>query len=200
MEKRNIEATREALLDAAERLMTECSDPSEVTSRAITKEAGVNLAMINYCFGSREALLFEVFNRLQAAGREKNPQFDSIIESNISPKQKLIMLHFEAMKMMLKYSKYVKAITKYVLLNRSIGASRGSLPFIQAHFGERKTESECRLIAYEISSIHELAMLRCEEIKDTCGVDLTDEKVLLEYVTEHINMFLGEGESPLQFR
>ncbi|MGN0587388.1 MAG: TetR/AcrR family transcriptional regulator [Oscillospiraceae bacterium] len=192
MDKRNIDATREALLDAAEKLMTECSDPSEVTSRKITKEAGVNLAMINYCFGSREALLFEVFNRLQNEGRQKNPQFDSIIESDISPKQKLIMLHFEAMKMMLKYNKYVKAITKYVLLNRSISASRGSLSFIQAHFGGRKTESECRLIAYEISSIHELAMLRHDEIKDTCGVDLTDENVLMQYVADHINMFLGE--------
>lgn len=192
MDKRNIEATREALLNAAEKLMTECSDPSEVTSRAITKEAGVNLAMINYCFGSREALLFEVFSRFQQEAMKQNPEFHTILQSEIPPKQKLIQLHFEAMKMMFKYSKYVKAITKFVLLNRSISASRGSLPFIQAHFGERKTEKECRLIAYEISSIHELAMLRQEEIKAACGIDLTDENVLLQYITDHINMFLGE--------
>ncbi|MGN0598747.1 MAG: TetR/AcrR family transcriptional regulator [Oscillospiraceae bacterium] len=192
MEKRNIEATKEALLNAAEKLMTECDDPSEVTSRAITKEAGVNLAMINYCFGSREALLFEVFNKLQNEARQQNPEFDRIAESEISPKEKLIMLHFEVMKMMLKHNKYVKAITKYVLLNRSISANRGSLPFIQAHFGGRKTESQCRLIAYEISSINELAILKQEELKTVCGTDLSDEKVLLEYVTDHINMFLGE--------
>lgn len=192
MEKRNIEATKEALLNAAEKLMTECDDPSEVTSRAITKEAGVNLAMINYCFGSREALLFEVFNKLQNEARQQNPEFDKITESEISPKEKLIMLHFEVMKMMLKHNKYVKAITKYVLLNRSISANRGSLPFIQAHFGGRKTESQCRLISYEISSIHELAILKQEELKTVCGTDLSDEKVLLEYVTDHINMFLGE--------
>lgn len=192
MDKRNIEATKEAILNAAEKLMTECSDPSEVTSRAITKEAGVNLAMINYCFGSREALLFEVFSRLQQEGMKQNPEFHTILKSELPPKEKLIKLHFEAMKMMLKYSKYVKAITKFVLLNRSISASRGSLPFIQAHFGERKTEKECRLIAYEISSIHELAMLRQEEIKAACGIDLTDENVLLQYVTDHINMYLGE--------
>lgn len=192
MEKRNIEATKEALLNAAEKLMTECDDPSEVTSRAITKEAGVNLAMINYCFGSREALLFEVFNKLQNEARQQNPEFDKIAESEISPKEKLIMLHFEVMKMMLKHNKYVKAITKYVLLNRSISANRGSLPFIQAHFGGRKTESQCRLIAYEISSIHELAILKQDELKTVCGTDLSDEKVLLEYVTDHINMFLGE--------
>lgn len=192
MNKRNIETTREALLNATKKLMMECSDPSEVTSRAITKEAGVNLAMINYCFGSREALLFEVFSRLQNEAEKQNPIFHMILQSEISPKQKLIELHFETMKMMLKYRKYVKAITKYALLNRSISASRGSLPFIQAHFGDRKTESECRLIAYEISSIHELVILRYEEIKDICGVDLTDEKVLLQYVTNHIDMFLGE--------
>lgn len=192
MEKRNIEATKEALLNAAEKLMTECDDPSEVTSRAITKEAGVNLAMINYCFGSREALLFEVFNKLQNEARQQNPEFDKIAESEISPKEKLIMLHFEVMKMMLKHNKYVKAITKYVLLNRSISANRGSLPFIQAHFGGRKTESQCRLIAYEISSINELAILKQDELKTVCGTDLSDEKVLLEYVTDHINMFLGE--------
>ncbi|MGN0641579.1 MAG: TetR/AcrR family transcriptional regulator [Huintestinicola sp.] len=191
MDKRNIETTREALLKAAEKLMTECSDPSEVTSRAITKEAGVNLAMINYCFGTREALLYEVFNRLQNDARRQDPVFDNILESGMPPKQKLIMLHFEAMKTMLKYGKYVKAITKYALLNRSLSASRGSLGFILEHFGGRKTESECRLIAYEISSLHELAMLRQEEIKEVCGVDLTDEAVLLQYVTDHINMFLG---------
>ena len=192
MDKRNIEATREALLQAAGRLMTACSDPSEVTSRAITKEAGVNLAMINYCFGSREALLFEVFSRLQHKAEQQNPVFRSIVQSEMPPKQKLIRLHVEAMNMMLKYSKYVKAITKYALLSRSISASRGSLPFIQAHFGGRKTEQECRLIAYELSSLHELVLLRHEEIKAACGVDLTDERVLLKYVTDHVNMFLGE--------
>ncbi|MGN0690780.1 MAG: TetR/AcrR family transcriptional regulator [Oscillospiraceae bacterium] len=172
--------------------MTECSDPSEVTSRAITKEAGVNLAMINYCFGSREELLFEVFGRLQNEARQHDPVFDNIIESELPPKKKLIRLHFESMKLMLKYSKYVKAITKYVLLKRRISAERGSLPFILEHFGGRKTESQCRLIAYEISSIHELAMLRHEEIREVCGVDLTDEDVLMQYVTDHINMYLGE--------
>ena len=141
---------------------------------------------------SREALLFEVFSKLQNEAEKQNPAFGKILHSEIPPKQKLIKLHFEAMKMMLKYGKYVKAITKYALFGRSISASRGSLPFIQAHFGDRKTESECRLIAYEISSIHELAMLRQEEIKAACGIDLTDEKVLLQYVTDHINMFLGE--------
>ena len=192
MEKRNLETTKSALLKAAEKLMIECSDPAEVTSRAVSGEAGVNLAMINYCFGSREALLFEVFKKLQSKAFNRNFMFNKIIKSNISPKEKLILLHYESMKIMLENFKYVKAVTKFALLDRGISAQRGSLSLINEHFGERKTEPECLFIAYQISSLHELAVLRYEEIRDACGIDLTDDETLKKYVTGNINKFLSE--------
>ena len=190
MDKRNIDHTKKALLEAAEKLMTECSDPSEVTSRAITKEAGVNLAMINYCFGSREALLMAVYEEIQADAFRCNPSFAEIISGKLSPEEKLVEVHFESMKMMLKHHKFAKAISKYALLNREISGKRGSLRFIQEYFGDTKCEDECRLIAFELSSLHELAILRYEEIKKECGIDLADDGQLRRYVTEHINMFL----------
>ncbi|MBQ5310762.1 MAG: TetR family transcriptional regulator [Oscillospiraceae bacterium] len=187
--KRDAEKTRLALIDAAEKLMSECDDPAEVTARAITNEAGVNLAMINYIFGSREELLFEVFAKLRAEAG-KYDDFEAINNADISAKEKLILVHFKSMKIMLENYKFCKAITKYVLTNRSISADRGSLAFIKEHFGSRKTEGECRLIAFEISSLHELAVLRYEEIKEVCGIDLTNDDDLREYVTENINRFL----------
>ncbi len=192
MDSRNIELTKKALLEAAAKLMAECSDPSEVTSRAITKEAGVNLAMINYCFGSREALLLAVYEEIQADAFKCNPSFAEILSGKLSSKEKLIEVHFQSMKMMLKHHKFAKAIAKYVLLNREISGKRGSLSFIQEHFGGTKNEAECRLIAFELSSLHELAILRYEEIKKECGIDLTDDEQLRKYVTEHIDMFLAE--------
>lgn len=190
MDKRNIEATRAAILEAAEKLMTECSDPSEVTSRAITKEAGVNLAMINYCFGSREALLFEVFRNIREKAQQCNPVFGEILMGSLSPKSKLTELHYEAMKMMLAHFNLTKAITKYVLMNREIGTDSGSLVFIKAHFGDRKSENECRLIAYQISSMHELAVLRHRDIREKCGIDLCDDDTLHRFVEENINRYL----------
>lgn len=190
MDKRNIEATRAAILEAASKLMTECSDPSEVTSRAITKDAGVNLAMINYCFGSREALLFEVFENIRTKAQQCNPAFGKILSGSLSPRQKLTELYYEAMKMMLAHFNLTKAITKYVLMNREIGTSSGSLAFIKAHFGDRKSENECRLIAYQISSMHELAVLRHLDIKESCGIDLCDNDTLHKFVEENINRFL----------
>lgn len=192
MDKRNLEITKLALLDAAEKLMTGCDDPALVTSRTIAKEAGVNAAMINYCYGSREALLFAVFNRIQKEGQISNPAFIRIREDNLSPKEKLIEIHIESIKMMLTHYNYAKAITKYVLLNRKIMDDRKSLSFIMDHFGNRKTEAECRMIAFELSSLHELTLLRHEEIKETCGIDLKDDIQLRNYVTGHIHMFLGD--------
>lgn len=192
MDKRNLDATKIALLDAAEKLMTACDDPTLVTSRAIAKESGVNAAMINYCYGSREALLLEVFNRIQEEYTVSNPKLLRILQQNLSPKEKLIEIHIEAIKLMLTHFNYVKAIMKHVLINRKINADRKSVVFIMEHFRNHKTEAECRMIAFEISSLHELAVLRHEEIKETCGIDLKDDASLRNYVTGHINMFLGD--------
>ncbi len=54
--------TKERILDVAERLFADFGFP--VTSlRDITREAGVNLAAVNYHFGSKEALLAALLER-----------------------------------------------------------------------------------------------------------------------------------------
>lgn len=54
--------TKEKILDAAERLFAQ-SGFSGTSLRAITTEAGVNLASVNYHFGSKDALVEAVFAR-----------------------------------------------------------------------------------------------------------------------------------------
>ncbi|MFZ5509453.1 MAG: TetR/AcrR family transcriptional regulator [Pseudomonadota bacterium] len=54
--------TRERILDAAEELFTLYGFDGTST-RMITSRAGVNLASVNYHFGSKEALIQEVFRR-----------------------------------------------------------------------------------------------------------------------------------------
>ena len=54
--------TRERILDVAERLFGERGFPA-TPLRDITTEAGVNVASVNYHFGSKEALLAEVLER-----------------------------------------------------------------------------------------------------------------------------------------
>lgn len=189
MNKRNLDVTKSSLLSATERLMTKLGDPAQVTSRVIAREAGVNQAMINYCFGSREALLYAAFEKMQAEAQQSNPAFEQILRENSSPKQKLIALYCESVKMILKYLPYIKAVTKYALLTRSITAGKTFL-FVKEYYAGKRTDGECRLISYEISSLHELAVLRNEELKEVCGIDLADEIERKKFVETHINMLL----------
>ena len=55
-------STKERILDVAERLFAEQGFPS-TSLRDITAEAGVNLASVNYHFGSKEALLAALLDR-----------------------------------------------------------------------------------------------------------------------------------------
>lgn len=190
--KRDLEKTRAALIEAAEKLMGQCEDPNEVTARAITKEAGVNLAMINYCFGSREELLFEVFSMLEKKALELDPSFAEILKSGLPPKEMLAEIHFHSMKLMLEYFQYCSALTRHILITRKIGDKRSSAGFIKMHFGDRKTDGECQLIAFELSSLHELAVLRHKEIKEVCGIDLKDDDDLRKYVYDNVNRMLGD--------
>ncbi|MFI4975762.1 MAG: TetR/AcrR family transcriptional regulator [Caulobacterales bacterium] len=58
-------ATKALVLCAAERLFA-LNGFQNVSVRDITAEAGVNLASVNYHFGSKDALLFEIFRRRTA--------------------------------------------------------------------------------------------------------------------------------------
>ena len=104
----------------------------------------------------------------------------------------LAEIHFHSMKLMLEYFKYCQALTKHILITRKIGDKRASAGFIKMHFGDRKTDGECQLIAFELSSLHELAVLRHKEIKEVCGIDLKNDDDLRKYVYDNVNRMLGD--------
>jgi len=91
-------ATKAAVFNAAERLFA-LHGFQNVSVRDITAEAGVNLASVNYHFGSKDALLFEIFRRRtaelnrerarllhEAAGRHGGkPPVREILEAYFAP-------------------------------------------------------------------------------------------------------------------
>ena len=192
MEKRDLERTKELLITAAEELMNGCDSADEVTSRAITQRAGVNLAMINYCFGSREELLYRVFLKLMAKAQNKEPELAEILRSEATPAEKLIGIHCTMMKLMIENFNYSRAVTGFILMNRDISRGMDGLPLVEAHFAGRKTPEECRLITFQLTSLNELAVLRHKELREMCSIDLADEVQRKKFVTENIMRFLEE--------
>ena len=91
--------TRERILDVAERLFGERGFPA-TPLRDITAEAGVNIASVNYHFGSKEGLLAEVLERrlkpinarrlelldaVEARAGDEPPELEAVIRAFLSP-------------------------------------------------------------------------------------------------------------------
>jgi len=75
-------STRDRILDTAERLFAE-QGFHVATLRQITQEAGVNLAAVNYHFGSKQALMRAIFKRrLDALNAARMKQLDIALQTD----------------------------------------------------------------------------------------------------------------------
>ena len=188
------ELTRQKLLDAVDSLITDSEDPIKVTSRQIAAVSGVQPAMINYCFGSRERLIYEVFLRKYEAALS-DAKVQKIVESDKSPKDKLKALHFVIASFLVKNYSFTKAITSFVLFERDLSKEQFSYGLVKAHYAgktgkDKKTDTECRMIAYELSTMLQLVLYRYEDIRDHLGLDLEDPKKLRKYIDMRIDLLL----------
>jgi len=93
--------TKDRILDAAEKLFAD-EGFTATSLRAITTEAGVNLAAVNYHFGSKDRLIEAVFERRLAPlnherislldaleGSDENPSLEGILEAFVGPPLRL---------------------------------------------------------------------------------------------------------------
>ena len=188
-EKLNI--TKEKLVEAAFQLMEEADDPLSVTSRQIAERAGTKPSMINYCFGSRENLLYQTFQK-QYMSFLNEDEVAKLIASDITPKELLKKLHFIVAKCLVDNPKFTKAITGHVLFQRDLSQESFSFSYVKKHYAGRRTDKECRLIAYELSSMMQLIVYRKEDIKASFGIDLDNEKELKKYIDMRVDLLLRD--------
>lgn len=182
--------TKEKLVDATFALMEELDDPLNVTSRQIADRAGVKPSMINYCFGSRENLIYQTFQK-QYMSFLKDKDVKKLIASNLPPKELLKKLHFVVAKCLVENPKFTKAITGYVLFNRDLSQESFSFPYVKKHYAGKKPDEECRLIAYELSAMMQLIVFRKDDIKASFGINLDNDKELQKYIDMRVDLLLA---------
>ena len=182
--------TKDKLIDATFALMEEADDPLNVTSRQIAERAGTKPSMINYCFGSRENLIYQTF-RKQYLDFLKEESITELIASDISPKELLKKLHFIVAKCLVENPKFTKAISPFVLFERDLSKESFSFPYVKKHYAGRKTDRECRLIAYELSSMMQLMICRKDDLKRDFGIDLNNDKELKKYIDMRVDLLLA---------
>lgn len=182
--------TKEKLLDATFALMEEADDPLNVTSRQIAERAGTKPSMINYCFGSRENLIYQTFQKQYLDFLKEEP-IAELIASDISPKELLKKLHFIVAKCLVENPKFTKAISPFVLFERDLSKESFSFPYVKKHYAGRKTDRVCRLIAYELSSMMQLMICRKDDLKRDFGIDLDNDKELKKYIDMRVDLLLA---------
>ena len=181
--------TKEKLIDATFALMEELDDPLNVTSRQIAERAGTKPSMINYCFGSRENLIYQTFQK-QYMSFLKDKDVEKLITSDLAPKELLKKLHFAVAKCLVENPKFTKAITPYVLFNRDLSQESFSFPYVKKHYAGRKTDEECRLIAYELSAMMQLIVFRKDDIRASFGIDPDNDKELQKIIDMRVDLLL----------
>ena len=187
-EKLNI--TKAKLIDATFALMEELDDPLNVTSRQIADRAGAKPSMINYCFGSRENLIYQTFQQ-QYMSFLKDKEIEKLIASDLAPKDLLKKLHFAVAKCLIENPKFTKAITGHVLFNRDLSQESFSFPYVKKHYADKKTDKECRLIAYELSAMMQLIVFRKDDIRESFGINLDNDKELQKYIDMRVDLLLA---------
>lgn len=185
-----LQLTKDKLVDAAFELMEKAEDPMAVTSREIAARADVKPAMINYCFGSRENLIYNAFQK-QYLSFLKDKEVEKVINSDLPPDQVLKRLHYVVADCLVKNHTFTKAITGFVLFKRDLGQESFSFNYVKKAYKGRKTDAECKLIAYELSTMMQLIIYRKEDIKKDFGIDLDDSEQLRHYIDMRVDLLLG---------
>lgn len=185
-----LQLTKDKLVDAAFELMEKAEDPMAVTSREIAARADVKPAMINYCFGSRENLIYNAFQK-QYLNFLKDKEVEKVINSDLPPDQVLKRLHYVVADCLVKNHTFTKAITGFVLFKRDLGQESFSFNYVKKAYKGRKTDAECKLIAYELSTMMQLIIYRKDDIKRDFGIDLDDEEQLRHYIDMRVDLLLG---------
>lgn len=186
-----LQITKDKLMESAFFLMEKLDDPLAVTSREIASRAQVQPAMINYCFGSRENLLYATFYK-QYLSFLKDKEVDRILSSGKPPKEILKELHLAVASCLVDNFKFTQAISGHVLFKRDLSREAFSLHLVREHYQGRKTEEECKFIAYELSTLMQLVIYRKDDMKKDFGIDLDDKKVLKHYIDMRIDLLLED--------
>ena len=171
--------TRNKLIEVTQKMLLNGVNVKQLTARRISSEAGTNLAMINYCFKSKDELIKIAVDNI--ISREFKEYYHN--DDNGSAKIRLRNLLIYTSRITVKYKELTKASMPYLLLQEEIKIPLRILSLIKKHFNSTKTDKVCLL---------QLVFYRDEEFNRYAGIDINDEKQLTEFIDMQLDLLLPE--------
>ena len=180
--------TRNKLIATTKRLLTDGTPLEALTARQISKDAGTNLAMINYCFKSKDELFKIAVDEIVAEEFNQHSHMDS---TDTSARDQLRELLLHVSEATIKYRDLTRLSIPYLMLNEEISLPLDILPFIKTHFGANKSDTECRVIAFQMVYTMQLIFYRADDFRKYSGIDITKPLQLQIFIDSQLNLFLG---------
>jgi AcrR family transcriptional regulator len=170
---------REQILGATVKLLADAKDPSSITVRDIAAAAGVQLAMINYYFRSKDELMYQAVNilRNRLAG-----DWLSVKGKEMNAYTRFREMLIALCGMSVKYSKYMRFTVEYELTKAEISAPQYTIPLIREICGDTRSETSIRITAYEIISTLQLIFFRAKDISKYLGFDVLEHDRMAEII------------------
>ena len=183
----NIDTRRKLIETTKEMLLTGMS-PSNLTARKISSEAETNLAMINYCFKSKDELIKLAVEEIIAEEFKKY----SHDESEETPKAQLRNLLGYVCQATIKYQDLTKLSIPYLLLEEELKMPLEILPYIKKHYGSQKSELECKLLAFQLVYSLQLIFYRSDDFSKYSGINIDEIDQLKKLIDVELDLFLKD--------
>jgi AcrR family transcriptional regulator len=170
---------KKQILDTTVNLLLDSKDPESITVRDIAAAAGVQLAMINYYFHSKDELLY------QAVGALRNKMAGnwlSVKDKEMNPYTRFREMLIALCGMSVKYSRYMRLTVEYELTKAEIVSTQHTLPLIREICGDKRSETAIRITAYEIISTLQLIFFRAKDISAYLGFDVLEHDRMVEII------------------
>ena len=163
---------KEKILNTVVALLLEHKDASKITNRQVAELAGVNSALINYYYQSKENLMNKAVDIClnSIAGR----MFEKT-DASVPPEERLRGMIKTISTFMFENYELSSIAVFSELKSGSFSTSRTLLPILKEFFGESKSEAALKLMALQIVSPMQVIFLNAKAYEEYLCEDVFDE-------------------------
>lgn len=190
----NITDPKEQLLQTAMLLLGEQHSAARITTRQIAERAGVAVGSINYHFGSKDALLYEAYNRVFMA--EVLRWLDDNQAGETDALTRLRGMLQTTATYALENLEIARSGIAYDAQKGDMGTALMLVPLLRVITGAGSNELTVRLQAVALISLLQSILLKKEAFEAYMGIQLDDaaqRDALLEQIFNLI-VFSKQGE------
>lgn len=182
---------KEKILETVVQLLLEGQDASKVTNRQIAAMAGVNSALINYYFQSKDQLMGMAAGICMEsiAGTLQQHHDDS------SPAERIKQMLRKFSDFCFKNSTIAEIAIGSDLKQGSAYTSGLLLPLFREHYGNSKTELQLRLLTFQLLHPLQILFIHRAQYKAYLSYDLYSQEALNQIIENLVDNLFRIGEA-----